>query len=86
MGRLAKLQQQVELLGEQVIIVPPIQAEQRKGLGERTSADDDFSAAFRDQIKRRELLKDAYGVSGAQDSHRAREADLAWCGPRLRPE
>jgi hypothetical protein len=45
-GRLVKLQEQIELLREQIVIVPRVQAKQRIGLAERASADDDLGSAL----------------------------------------
>ena len=74
-GRLAKLQEQVELLGEELVIVPRVKAEQRIGLDERTSADHDLGATLRDQVERREFLEHPHWIGGAQHRHRARQPD-----------
>ena len=74
-GRVANLEQQFELFDEEIVVILELEAEQRIGLAERAAADDDFGAALRDEIERREFLEDAHGVGGAEHRHSAAEAD-----------
>jgi hypothetical protein len=68
-------QQQLELGGEQLVVVVQVVAEEREGLDERPAAGHDLGAAVAEQVERRELLKDADRVVGAQDRHGAGQAD-----------
>ena len=74
---LAKLQEQVELLGEEFVICPCVQAEERKGLAERTTTDDKLGAPSGNQVEGRELLEESYRIGGAQYRYRARQSNLA---------
>ena len=75
MRRLADLQQQLELLGEQLVVVVEVVAEQREGLDERTPPGHDLGATARDQVELGELLEDADRVVRAEHRDRAREPD-----------
>src|SRR5207244_1882638 len=55
-------------------------AEERIGLGERATPDDDFRAALRDRVQGGEPLEDAYRVVGAEN--RDGGAKMNVCGPR----
>ena len=77
---LAQLQQQIELLGEQLVVVVEVVAEQRERLDERAAAGHDLRATAREQVERGEVLEDAHGVVGAQDRDRARQADVLCAG------
>ena len=72
---LAQLEQELELLGEQLVVVVEVVAEQREGLDERAAAGHDLGAPAGQQVERREVLEDADGVVGADDAHRARQPD-----------
>src|SRR5215207_6631132 len=61
---IAQLQQQLELLGEQLVVVVQVVTEQRKRLDERAAAGHDLRATVRDEVERGEVLEDAYGVVG----------------------
>ena len=54
----AHRQQQVELLGEQLVVVGEVVAEQRERLDERPASGHDLRAAAGQQVQRRELLED----------------------------
>ena len=71
---LPDLQEQLELLGEQRVVVIQLQTEERKRLDERAATDDHLRAAVREQIEGGELLKDADRVGRAEDGHRTGEA------------
>ena len=73
--RLAHPQQQLELLGEQLVVVVEVVAEQREGLDERAASGHDLGPAARDEIDMGELLKDSDRVVGAEYGDRARESD-----------
>jgi hypothetical protein len=83
---LAQPQQQLEFLGEQFVVVSQVVTEQRERLDERAAASHDLRATVRDEIERGEVLEDAYGVVGAQNRDRARQANVprAGCGGRQR--
>jgi hypothetical protein len=72
---LAQLEQEVELLGEQLVVVLEVMAEEGEGLDERPPAGHDLGPTARHQVDGREVLEDADGVRGAQHGHRAREPD-----------
>ena len=82
----ADAQQEVELLGEQRVVVGEIEPEQRKGLGERAAADDEVDPALGDQIEGRELLEEPYGIACAEDGHGAVETDRGRPGCGCREE
>jgi hypothetical protein len=69
-------QQQVELLGEQGVVVGQVVAEQREGLGERPSARHDLGTAARQQVQRGELLEHADGIVGAEHADGTGQPDL----------
>ena len=69
----ADCEQEIELLGEQLVVVVEIVAEQRKGLDERAAPGHDLGAAFRDEIEGRELLIDAHRIVRRQHGDGARE-------------
>ena len=61
-------EQQVELLGEQLVVVVEVVAEQREGLDERAAPGHDLGAPARQQIERRELLIDPHRIVGADST------------------
>lgn len=71
----ADLQEEIELLGEERVIVFQLQAEERERLDEGAAADDHLGAALREQIEGGELLKHAHGIGGAEHGDGAGEAD-----------
>ena len=71
----ADLQQQVELLGVQLVVVVEVVAEQRERLDERAASGHDLGAPAGEQVDVGELLEDAHRVVGAEHRDRAREAD-----------
>src|SRR5881628_3497583 len=78
---LADLEQQVEVLGEQRVVVLESQPEQRERLDERSAAYDHFGPTLRQKIERRETLKQSHGIDRAEDCYGARETDsLRACG------
>ena len=82
----ADAQEEVELLGEQRVVVGKLQPEQRKAFGERAAADDQVDPALGDQVERRELLEEAHRIAGAEDGHGAVEADVGRPGCGCRKE
>ena len=54
---LADVQKQIELLGEERIVVLELQAEERKCFDERAAPGNDLRSSVRKQIERRELLE-----------------------------
>jgi hypothetical protein len=77
---LAQPQQQLELLGEQLLVGVEVVAEQRERLDKRTAPGHDLGAPVRDEVERGEVLEDAHGIVGAQHRDRAGQADV----PRAR--
>ena len=73
---LAQLQQQIELLGKQLIIVVEVVAEQRERLDKRATAGHNLGAPARKQVERGEVLEDAYRIVRAKHCDRARQADI----------
>ena len=71
----ADRQQQVELLGVELVVVVEVVAEEREGLDERAAPGHDLRAPARQQVDLGELLEDAHRIVGAQHRDRAREAD-----------
>ncbi len=70
-------QKQVELLGEEFVIVFEVVAEQREGFDERAASGHDLGAAARQKIERRELLEDAHRIVGRKHGDGAGELDAA---------
>ena len=69
-------EQQLELLGEQFVVVAEVVAEQRERLDERSAPRHDLGPSARDEVDVGELFEDPDRVVGGEDGHRAREADL----------
>ena len=69
----AHFQQEIELFGEELVVVFQVVAEERVRLDERAAAGDDFRPALRDEIDRRELLVDAHRVVRTEHGHSAVE-------------
>src|SRR3954471_21811924 len=66
---LEDLREEIEALLEQDLILIERESKQRERLGEGAAAEYDFGATVRDGIERREALKDAHRLIGAQDRH-----------------
>jgi hypothetical protein len=69
----ADLEQQVELLGEQRVVVLEPKTEQGKGIDERAAPYDHLRAALRDEIECGEILEYAHRVGRAEDCYGAGE-------------
>src|SRR5213079_814448 len=69
------LEQQVELLGEQFVVVLEPVSEQWERVHEGAAADHHLRAALREQIERGEVLKDPHRIRRAEDGYSAGEAD-----------
>ena len=80
----AQRQQQVELLGEQLVVVLEVVAEQREGLDERAAPGHDLGAAAGEQVERRELLEDADRIVGGQHGDGAGQPDALGARGRRR--
>ena len=74
---LHQLGEQRDLVLEQLLVPRQVVAEERVRLGERSAAENHFSAAVRQGVQRREALKDAHGIVGAQNGDRGAEEDPA---------
>src|SRR6266853_3818086 len=72
---LANLQKQIKFFGEERVVVLQSKAEERKRFDGRTPAHNHLRSSLREQIERREALKDANRVGGTQHRDGAREAD-----------
>jgi hypothetical protein len=72
---LAQLQQQLQLLGEERVVVIQVVAEERKRLDEGAAPRHDLRAPAGEQVQRGELLEDAHRVVRAEHRHRAGQAD-----------
>src|SRR5690606_5523643 len=68
-------QQEVELLGEQVLVVGERIPEQRKRLDEGSPTHHQFGPALREQVEGGELLEDPYRVVGTEDGDGWRQPD-----------
>ena len=71
----ADLEQQVELLGEQLVVVFEPVSEQWERVDERPAANHDLRAALRQQIERGEVLKDPHRIRRAEDGYSAGETN-----------
>ena len=56
-----ELHQQLELFGEQLVVIGEIEAEQRKRFGENAASGDHFGAAAGDEVDGGEILEHATG-------------------------
>ena len=72
----AQLQEQVELFGEEVVVVLEVVAEEREGFDEGAASGHDLGAAARKQVDGGESLEHADGIVGAQDADGTGEADI----------
>jgi hypothetical protein len=72
----ADAQQQLELLGEELVVVLEIVAEEGERLDERAAAGHDLRAPVAEQVQGRELLEDPDGVVRAEDAHGAGQPDV----------
>ena len=66
MLRLAQPEQEVELLGEELVVVGKVVAEERERLDERAATGHDLGATAGEQVERRELLEDAHRIVRAE--------------------
>ena len=69
---LAQLEQQLELLGVELVVVVEVVAEEGEGLDERAAPGHDLRAPAGEQVDLGEVLKDAHGIIRAEDGHGAR--------------
>ena len=76
----AESQQEIELFGEEVVVVFELEAEERERLDEGAASCDDLGAAVGDQVEGCEVLKDADRVGGAEYGDRRGEADVLRTG------
>src|SRR5258707_7416856 len=70
------LEEKLEFFRKERIVIFKTQAEERVGLNEGTATGDNFRPAPRDQVESRELLKNANGVGGAENSDCAGETNI----------
>ena len=75
-GAFAEGEEEVELFGEEGVVVFELEAEEGEGFDEGAAAGDDFGAAVGDEVEGGEFLEDADGVGGAEDGDGAGEADV----------
>jgi hypothetical protein len=74
-GAAAQLEQEAELLGEELVVVVEVLAEQREGLDERAASGHDLGTTAGQEVDGGEVLEDADRVGRAQDGDRARQPD-----------
>src|SRR5688572_13522611 len=74
------LEEQVQVLLKEGVVVLQPQTEERKRVDEGSAADHHLGPACRQQVERRELLKEPDGVDRAQDRDGAREPDATGAG------
>ena len=74
----ADLQQQLELLGEQLVVVVEVVAEQREGLDERAAPGHDLGPAAGEEVERGEFLEDAHRIVRGEHGDRAGQPDASW--------
>jgi hypothetical protein len=75
-GGFAEGEEEIEFFCEEVIVVFELEAEEREGFDEGAAACDNFGASIGDKVKGCELLKDADGIGGAENSDGGGEADI----------
>ena len=75
MAARADREQEIELFGEQLVVVVEVEAEQREGLDEGAAPGHDLGPAARQAVERGELLVDAHRIVGRQHRDGARETD-----------
>jgi hypothetical protein len=75
-GLIAELEEEVELLGEELVVELGVVAEERIGLDEGAAADDDLGATVGDEVEGGEVLEDANGIVGAEHRDCGSQADL----------
>ena len=71
----ADREQEIELFGEQLVVVVEVVAEQREGLDERAAPRHDLGPPARQAVERGELLVDAHRIVGRKHRDGARQAD-----------
>ena len=71
----AQREQQVELLGEQLVVVVQVVAEQGERLDERPPARHDLGPSAREQVEGGKRLEHPHRVVRAEHAHGARQAD-----------
>jgi hypothetical protein len=67
---------QIELFGEQCVVILEIMAEEPEGLDEGASARHDLGASAREEIKSGKALEDPDGIIGAQHGYGACQPDV----------
>lgn len=78
----AQREEQVELLGEQGVVVGEVVAEQREGLGGRAAPGHHLGTTARQAVEGGELLEHAHGVVGAEYGDGAGQPDPPGAGGR----
>ena len=69
-------QEEIELFGEQRILIRQVIAEQRKRLREYATTGNDLGPPAREQVDRGKILEHPHRVGGGQDRHRAGQPHL----------
>jgi hypothetical protein len=69
-------QEKLEFFRKERVVVLETQAEEWTRFNERTTTGENFGAAPGDEVKSRELLKNANGVSGAANRDRTGETNI----------
>src|SRR5665213_3319302 len=73
---LANFEEQIELFRKKRVVVFKTQAEKRERLHNRAAAGDDLSTAIRDKVESGKFLEHPHRISGAEDRHSARKANV----------
>src|ERR1700693_1281102 len=74
------LEQQLQFFRKQRIVIFEPETEERERFNEGAAARDDFGASVRDQVQCGEFLKDSHGIRGAENGHRAGQANIFGSG------
>jgi hypothetical protein len=71
----AEIQQQLKLLGEELVVIGKGVTEQRKRLGKRAPADHQLGTPARHQIERHEVLEHPYWIGRAEHDNGTGQLD-----------
>ena len=69
---LTNLKKQVQLFGEERIVILQFQTKQWERFDKRTATNNQFRSASREQVESRKLLEHPHRISSAKDGYRTR--------------
>ncbi len=75
-GGVADLEKEIQILGEERVVVFEVESEEGEGFDEGAAAGDDLRATVGEEVEGGELLEDADGVGGREDGDGAGETDV----------